>query len=169
MAKKRVGDDRMLNDSQQGTFRHRLIAELRKIASFGAIGALNGGVNYVVTLAVVALVFVPAGLGASDVALAIAKTIGWLVAVTNSYVMNSLITFAAQSGRQLAWKSYLRFAGFGVFGLAAEVTSFIVAARYLPLAIAAVVPIAASFLVNFTLTRFFVFPDKKNGNPNSTH
>ena len=38
----------------------------------------------------------------------------WLVAVTGSYVMNSSVTFAAESGRKLRWRAYAAFVVSGV-------------------------------------------------------
>lgn len=139
----------------------RLAREGRKMASFGAIGAVNGVVNYVVTLGIALFVLTPLALEADAVALGVAKACGWAVAVTNSYVLNALTTFADESGGRLSWPAYGRFAASGTVGLLAEVGSFVVAAAYLPLAIASIVPILASFLVNFTMTRLFVFPGGK--------
>ncbi len=37
----------------------------------------------------------------------------WLVAVSGSYVMNSYVTFAAESGRRLRWRAYGTFVASG--------------------------------------------------------
>ena len=42
------------------------------------------------------------------------------MAVTNSYVLNSMITFAAESGRRLSFKAYVTFAATQVGGLVAN-------------------------------------------------
>ncbi|WP_168201623.1 GtrA family protein [Phreatobacter aquaticus] len=130
------------------------------MASFAVVGALNGVVNYAITVGMTFLVLVPLGLATSDTALGFAKFLGWVVAVSNSYVLNSLTTFAAESGRRLSLATYGRFVASGVLGLAVEVASFLLAVRYLPLGLAAIVPIGMSFVVNFGMTRLIVFPSK---------
>ena len=46
-----------------------------------------------------------------------ANVLAWLVAVSGSYVMNSFITFAAESGRQLRWRDYGAFVASGIAGV----------------------------------------------------
>jgi len=45
-----------------------------------------------------------------------ANTPSWIVAMSGSYVMNSFITFAAESGRRLRWRDYVTFAASGIAG-----------------------------------------------------
>ncbi len=114
--------------------------------------------------------------------------ISWLVAVTGSYVMNSMTTFAAESGRKLRFKLYASFLLAQVAGfLANTATIFIVSAAIPviwqtvfgpgvpiqlaghaidPVLIGKVFAIGASFLVNFSLSHFVVF--RRRG-PSSTH
>ncbi len=166
MTEKRVDDGRMMNNGQQnhagrpglGT---RLLGEARKILSFGLIGVVNGLVNYVVTVGLTLFVLTRFGLAADDIALGVAKALGWAVAVTNSYLLNTMITFAAESGRRLSWRTYGKFVASGTLGLTVEVLSFLVAVRYLPLALAAIVPIGFAFIANFAMTRFVVFPSAR--------
>jgi putative flippase GtrA len=166
MTQKRVDDGPMMNGGQQdrlgaGTIAGFLMREGPKLLSFGIVGAVNGVVNYLVTVGITALVLMPLGLGGHDVALGVAKALGWAVAVSNSYLLNTLFTFAEESGRRLAWSTYARFVASGTLGLAVEVLSFLVAVRYLPLSLAAIVPIGLSFVANFTMTRLVVFPGRK--------
>src|SRR5262245_42653984 len=88
-----------------------------------------------------------------------ANVLSWTVAVTGSYVMNSFITFAAESGRRLGWRTYAGFVGSGIAGLIANTATLLVAAKLLllPVVPAKVLAIGASFLVNFSLARFVVF------------
>ncbi len=67
-----------------------------------------------------------------SIVLIAANTMSWLVAVTCSYVMNSHITFAAESGRQLRWKSYGTFLASGVLGAIVNTTTLVIAARFMP-------------------------------------
>jgi putative flippase GtrA len=79
------------------------------------------------------------------------------VAVSGSYVMNCFITFAAESGRQLRWRAYGAFVASGVVGVIANTTVLVVASRWLPVPVAKLLAIAASFAVNFSLSHFVVF------------
>ena len=60
-----------------------------------------------------------------------ANTISWIVAVTGSYIMNSSITFAAESGRKLKWSAYFAFVLSGVAGWLANTATLLVAAEIL--------------------------------------
>jgi putative flippase GtrA len=104
-----------------------------KAASFAMVGVVNSLVDY--------SVFV----------------LAWLVAVSGSYVMNCFITFAAESGRQLRWRAYGAFVASGVVGVIANTTVLVVASRWLPVPVAKLLAIAASFAVNFSLSHFVVF------------
>ncbi len=149
-----------MNDRQQppsGGLAATLLRESRKMLSFGVIGVGNGFVNYAVTVGATVLVLAPLGLDATDAALGLAKALGWAVAVSNSYLLNTLFTFAHESGRRLNWPTYLRFVASGTVGLAIEVASFLFAVRYLPLSLAAIVPIGLAFIANFAMARLFVF------------
>lgn len=160
MTQKRVDDGPRMNDGQQrpaGALRDMLLREGRKMLSFGLIGAINGVVNYVITVGVTLFALTPMGLATNDVALGLAKALGWAVAVSNSYLFNTLFTFSRESGGRLSWSTYLRFVASGTVGLAVEVLSFLFAVRYLPLALAAIVPIGLAFIANFTMARIFVF------------
>jgi putative flippase GtrA len=80
--------------------------------------------------------------------------------VTGSYIMNSSVTFAAESGRKLRWRAYAAFVGAGIAGLIANTVMLVFGAKclLLPLWIAKAIAILASFLVNFSLSHFVVFP-----------
>jgi len=160
MVEKRVEDGAVMNDGQQtppAGLSATLLREGRKMLSFGVIGVGNGFVNYAVTVGVTMLALTPLGLAASDPALGLAKALGWAVAVSNSYLLNTLFTFAHESGRRLDWRTYFRFVASGTLGLAIEVASFLFAVRYLPLSLAAIVPIGLAFVANFAMARLFVF------------
>lgn len=125
-------------------------AFLKKLASFGVIG----GVNALVDLGVFLL-----ALHYLTSSLILANVFAWMVAVSGSYVMNSFITFAAESGRILRWRDYLTFVGSGVLGVAANTTVVVVAVEYmgLPVVLSKLLAIGAGFLVNFSMSHFVVF------------
>jgi putative flippase GtrA len=95
----------------------------------------------------------------------LANIVSWSVAVSGSYVMNSLTTFAKESGRELRLNSYARFALSQVAGLCANTITVLVASYFMPVLIGKALAIGASFLVNFSLSHFVVF--RKRVNPES--
>src|SRR5207249_3472806 len=76
-------------------------------AKFALIGVVNTCVDFGVFL--LALTFLTSSLVAANV-------LSWTVAVTGSYMMNSFVTFAAESGRRLRWRDYIGFIGSGIAG-----------------------------------------------------
>ena len=135
-------------------------AVLVKAASFALIGVVNVAVDF----SVFSVAYFHLGLP-----IIVANVISWCVAVTGSYVMNSLITFAKESGRQLRMKDYGSFVLSQLGGLLANTTTVFVASYFialflnvppdaaLPVLLAKVLAIGASFLVNFSLSHFVVF------------
>lgn len=86
-----------------------------------------------------------------------ANVVAWMVAVSGSYVMNSLITFAAESGRRLRLKDYATFALSQTGGLVANTATVFALSYVIPVLVAKALAIGASFLVNFSLSHFVVF------------
>jgi putative flippase GtrA len=146
-------------------------AMARKVVSFALVGVVNAAVNYgVFWLVLSAIETTPflarafdaavaaCGCASSDSAKVIAANlIAWTVAVCNSYVMNSIFTFAAESGRKLSWRAFFTFAASGILGLVADTTTLLIASRYFPIMVAKLISIGAGFVVNFTMSHFVVF------------
>jgi putative flippase GtrA len=133
---------------------------LKKAGSFAAIGVVNAAIDFAVFWTAVQ---------AFDIPKIPANVLAWAVAVTASYAMNTLITFAAESGRRLAWNAYAKFAASGVAGLIANTTALLVGDWLLTffigsedwrLALAKIGAIGASFVVNFSMSHFIVFKPK---------
>jgi putative flippase GtrA len=114
--------------------------------------ALVGVANALVDFGVFAFCHLYLGM-----ALVTANVLAWMVAVTGSYVLNSTVTFAAESGRVLRLRDYLSFAASQVGGLAANTATVVIASYAVPVLLAKVLAIGASFLVNFSLSYFVVF------------
>lgn len=123
-------------------------ALLIKAISFGLIGC----VNTVVDFAVFSLGHLYFGLPIVP-----ANLISWSIAVTNSYVLNSTITFAKESGRRLNFKSYLAFAATQLGGLTANTITVVALSYFIPVLFAKLIAIGASFTVDFTLSHLLVF------------
>ncbi|HEY7248556.1 MAG TPA: GtrA family protein [Xanthobacteraceae bacterium] len=123
-----------------------------KAASFAVVGVANTLIDLSVFLtayAVFGLPLVPANL------------LAWLVAVSGSYVMNCFITFAAESGRQLRWRAYGAFVLSGIAGVVANTATLVVASYWIPVLLAKLLAIGASFAVNFSLSHFVVFKTRQ--------
>ena len=129
-------------------------AILLKAISFGSIGVINVMVDF-------AVFFI--GFGLVGLPLVVANLVSWSVAMTGSYVMNSYITFAHESGRQLRLRAYLTFAASGILGLIVNTATLVVCSWIAPVLIAKVAATLASFLVNFSMSHFVVFP--RHGRP----
>jgi putative flippase GtrA len=86
-----------------------------------------------------------------------ANVAAWLVAVTGSYTMNSLTTFAAESGRQLRLKDYTKFALSQTGGLITNTSAVFALSYFLPVLLAKALAVGVGFLVNFSLSHFVVF------------
>jgi len=119
-----------------------------KAASFAMIGVVNTGIDFGV------FTFTHYYLG---LAIIVANPIAWLMAVSNSYVMNSMITFAAETGRRLSLKAYITFIFSQVGGLIANTTTVFVLSYFMPAWMAKIPAIGASFIVDFTLSHLIVF------------
>jgi putative flippase GtrA len=94
---------------------------------------------------------------AEKLALIPANVVAWAVAVSGSYVLNSLVTFSAESGRQLRFKAYASFVASGIAGLFANTITVYVLSYFTYEVAAKICAIAASFAVNFSLSHFVVF------------
>jgi putative flippase GtrA len=149
----------------------------RAVALKAVSFALVGVINALVDLGVFS--FFHFYLGFAIIA---SNLISWLVAVTGSYVMNSMTTFAAESGRKLRFKSYASFLLAQVAGLVANTATILIVSAAIPVLwqmffgdiplqlfghavdpvlIGKLFAIGASFLVNFSLSHFVVFRHRK--------
>jgi len=137
--------------------RLRLIAAWRqgavslKALSFALVGLINTAVD--ATLFFLLLGFVTSSLIVANVG-------AWFIAVTGSYVMNSLTTFSAETGGRLRLKDYLGFVASGVVAVIATTATVVFAAKLMPVWAAKAIAIGVSFVVNFTITHFVVFRPK---------
>ncbi len=144
---------------------------LRKAVSFALIGVVNVGVDGgVFFIAYIWLTASAAVLGPLDMmshwcgcmtgdtlVLSAANVISWGVAVSGSYLMNTFITFAAESGRRLRWRDYRKFVASGVLGVIASTAALLAAREVMPVLPAKLCAILAAFVVNFSMSHFVVF------------
>lgn len=119
-----------------------------KIVNFALVGICNTTIDFGVFL----LAFRVFGLP-----IIAANFVAWFVAVSGSYIMNSMITFRAETGRVLRRKDYINFAMSGVLGVIFTTATLFVLSWYLPVTIAKLISIIVGFAVNFTMSNFVVF------------
>jgi putative flippase GtrA len=131
-------------------------AVLLKAVSFAFVGVINTAVDAgFFFLALWMLVGSPSR--ASNATLVAANVFSWSIAISGSYVMNSFVTFAAESGRQLRLKSYATFVAGGIVGAVGNTTALVVVAQFAPVAVAKACAILVSFVLNFSMSHFVVF------------
>jgi putative flippase GtrA len=123
-----------------------------KVASFAFVGLVNSAVD----LAVFSLAYFYL-----DLHLVLANLVAWTVAVTGSYTMNALTTFARESGRELSWRAYAHFALSQAAGLVANTAVVLAASVFVPVLAGKLLAMGASFAVNFSLSHFVIFREQK--------
>ncbi|HUN97486.1 MAG TPA: GtrA family protein [Bradyrhizobium sp.] len=144
-----------------------------KALSFALIGVINTAVDYGVFLVARSLLQRSTELSwqlaslagwcrcahPDDFVLILANVTSWSIAITGSYFMNALITFATETGRQLRWHSYARFVAAGAIGLAASTATLLVCVQMLllPVWLAKLIAVGASFFATFSLAHLVVF------------
>lgn len=131
-------------------------ALLVKAATFAAVGLVNTLIDFGL-FSITHLYF--------GLPIILANIFSWTVAVTGSYVMNSLITFAAESNRKLRAGTYVSFVGFQTGGLVANTATVFAASFVMPVLLGKALAIAVSFLVNFSLTHFLLFRPRSRQAP----
>lgn len=127
-----------------------------KAISFGLVGVVNSAIDFGL------FSFAYYYLGLPIIA---ANALAWVVAVSGSYVMNSTITFAAESGGKLGVKTYFSFVLSQVAGFLANTATVFLASYVMPVLVGKLLAIGASFLVNFSLSHFVVFRRRHPGEP----
>jgi putative flippase GtrA len=127
-----------------------------KAVRFGLVGIVNTAVDY----GIFALCYLHFGL--HPIA---ANVVSWMIAGSGSYILNSTITFAAESGRVLRLRDYLRFLASNVIGLAANTATVVIASYFMPVLAGKAIAIGVSFVVNFSLAHYVVFPAERSGPP----
>jgi putative flippase GtrA len=127
----------------------------RKAITFACIGVVNTIVDFSVFSFAHLYLQIP---------IIPANMTSWVVAVSGSFVMNSLITFAAESGGRLRLKSYGLFVAAQVTGLVANTTTVFIASFFVHVLVGKTLAIGVSFLVDFSLSHFIVFgPHRRPG------
>ena len=121
-----------------------------KVVVYALVGVVNNAVDFSVFLAAHALLGLP---------LVAANAFSWIVSISGSYMLNSTITFATETGRKLRWSAYFTFVASGIVGWLIDTAALLVAVEVLllPVWLAKLLAIMAGFIVNFSMSNFVVF------------
>jgi putative flippase GtrA len=121
-----------------------------KVVVYALVGVVNNVVDFSVFLAGHALLGLP---------LVAANASSWIVSISGSYMLNSTITFATETGRKLRWSAYFAFVASGIVGWLTDTAALLVAVEVLllPVWLAKLLAIMAGFIVNFSMSNFVVF------------
>jgi putative flippase GtrA len=126
----------------------RTRATRMKVINFALVGVGNTAVDFGIFALAYRLFELP---------IVAANVVAWLVAVTGSYVMNTFVTFHAETGRVLRIKHYVSFIASGVLGMVATTTALVVLSLYVHVMAAKLISILVGFAVNFTMSNLVVF------------
>jgi putative flippase GtrA len=123
-------------------------ATVVKAASFALIGLFNTVLDFGIFSAGYYFLGLP---------IIAANVLSWTVAVSSSYVLNSMITFSVESRRELSVRTYATFVLAQLAGFFANTATILVASHFMPVLFGKMLATGVSFMVNFSLSHFFVF------------
>jgi putative flippase GtrA len=126
-----------------------------KAVSFGLVGVAN-------TLVDLSTFYI--ALKVLHLSALLVNIFSWCIAVSGSYLINFLTTVAAETGRRLTLRTYVRFIASGIAGLVAGTTALLVAAIFLNVWAAKLIAVALNFAVNFSLSHLVIFRQAKVSN-----
>ena len=144
-----VSQQKLLDRATQA-WRERPLA--LKAVSFGLVGIVNSIVDFGIFAFCYYVLVMP---------IVAANIVAWSIAVSGSYVLNSMITFAAVTGRKLSIQSYGTFVLSQVAGFFANTATVFIASYVMPVLVGKLLAIGASFVVNFSLSHFVVFRQRE--------
>lgn len=114
---------------------------------FGLVGVVNTFVDFVVFVLLYRL---------TDIDPLLCNGIAFLVAVTNSYLMNHHWTFR-DTGSTLSFKAYIRFVVLNTGGLLIGTLAIVLLGEYMPLELAKLIAAGLTLIWNYTCSKMFVF------------
>jgi putative flippase GtrA len=118
---------------------------------FGLVGIVNTAVDFVV------FVLLYRGTGLDPL---LCNVVAFLVAVTNSYLLNHHWTFRG-SGSTLSFFAYVRFAALNAGGLVIGTLAILLLGRFMPLELAKLIAAGLTLIWNYTCSKLFVFNTEK--------
>ena len=114
---------------------------------FGLVGVVNTFIDFVVFVLLYRL---------TGIDPLLCNGIAFLVAVTNSYLMNHHWTFR-DTGSTLSFKAYIRFVVLNTGGLLIGTLAIVLLGEYMPLELAKLIAAGLTLIWNYTCSKMFVF------------
>ena len=118
---------------------------------FGLVGVVNTFIDFIVFVLLYRL---------TDIDPLLCNGMAFLVAVSNSYLMNHHWTFR-DSGITLSFKSYLRFVALNTGGLLIGTLAILLLGEFMPLEFAKIIAAGLTLIWNYTCSKIFVFNTEK--------
>jgi putative flippase GtrA len=118
---------------------------------FGLVGVINTLVDF----AVFVLLY-----RGTDLDPLLCNGIAFLIAVTNSYILNHHWTFRG-SGSTLSFKAYIRFVALNTGGLLIGTLAILLLGDFMPLELAKIIAAGLTLIWNYTCSKLFVFNTEK--------
>jgi putative flippase GtrA len=114
---------------------------------FGMVGVVNTFIDFVVFVLFYRL---------TEIDPLLCNGIAFMVAVTNSYLLNHYWTFR-DSGSTLSLKSYIRFVALNAGGLLIGTIAILLLEGVLPLEVVKLIAAGFTLIWNYTCSKLFVF------------
>jgi putative flippase GtrA len=114
---------------------------------FSLVGVVNTFIDFAVFVLLYRL---------TDIDPLLCNGIAFLVAVTNSYLMNHHWTFR-DTGSTLSFKAYIRFVVLNTGGLLIGTLAIVLLGEYMPLELAKLIAAGLTLIWNYTCSKMFVF------------
>ncbi len=118
---------------------------------FGLVGVINTLIDFVVFVLLYRL---------TDIDPLLCNGIAFLVAVTNSYLLNHSWTFRG-SGSTLSFRAYIRFVMFNAGGLLIGSLAILLLGEFMPLEFAKLIAAGLTLIWNYTCSKMFIFNTEK--------
>ena len=122
----------------------------KEFIRFGLVGVINTAVDFAVFVLLYRL---------ADFDPLLANALAFLVAVTNSYLMNHHWTF--QTGEDVSFSAYIRFVVLNAGGLVIGTLTIVLLEGTMPLEFAKIIAAFLTLIWNYTSSKLFVFKTKK--------
>ncbi|OUR78775.1 hypothetical protein A9Q83_06100 [Alphaproteobacteria bacterium 46_93_T64] len=120
----------------------------RQAFKFAITGILNTGIDFAIFFTLIYVV---------SVHFAVANTVAFLIAVTVSYIINKNWTFSDQNSGHKILSEWIHFTVISIGGFILATTLLFILDPYIHVGAAKIIATGASFIWNFTLTRFYLW------------
>lgn len=123
--------------------------ELTKMVHFAVVGVINTGLDVAIFSLLYYIFSLP---------LLVANSCGYLIAATNSFILNKYWTFSESSNHGQTHRQFVLFIALGLLGLALSNIVVWSLSAYISEIAAKLWSVGVLFIWNFGTSRFIVFP-----------